>query len=99
MSEAIGEPRHTKKTRRARHCDWCGEMIEVGQPKVSWLWKDVAGIAEVRMHPECSDACAQEAREEGSGYVFSAHEHARGCCCERGACRCDKSQTAAEVQP
>ena len=84
----IGTEKHTKKTRRARRCDWCDEMIEVGQPKVSWLWKEGEDFAEVRTHPECF-AASQKYLEAVDNYEFQPGSYSRGCGCPNGLCECE----------
>jgi hypothetical protein len=36
----IGGVEHIAHSRKAKRCDWCDDMIEVGQPAYRWLWKD-----------------------------------------------------------
>ena len=45
-----------KRSRKQRHCDWCAEMIEIGQPYESYRWADGSDGGTVRMHPECYKA-------------------------------------------
>lgn len=88
MSSVIGDIRHVAKSRKARRCSWCDEMIEVGQPKATWLWKDGGDVGEVRMHPECYEASVKTLNHV-DGYEFTPGSYSRGCGCENGACECD----------
>jgi hypothetical protein len=91
MSEQIGDVRHTKHTRVAHRCDWCGEWIQFGEPKASWRWKhDDESMTTVRVHQECYVASIQMDRrdlEDG----WTPGQFARGCCCEHGNCECKVS--------
>lgn len=82
----IGDVVHVAHCRKAKLCDWCGEMIEVGKPAVRWLWKDAAFIATTRVHLECytGGVCQHPDGEWTPG------DFARGCLCEHGACECVK---------
>jgi len=88
VSSVIGDIRHVAKSRKARRCSWCDEMIEVGQPKATWLWKDGGDVGEVRMHPECYEASVKTLNHV-DGYEFTPGSYSRGCGCENGACECD----------
>lgn len=89
MSGQIGDVRRVAKSRKAKRCTWCDEMIDVGQPAVCWLWKDGADVYSVRMHPECYTAMGKEAsRRGGYDFEFTAGEYSRGCGCEHGTCEC-----------
>lgn len=91
MSQVIGLIRHVAKSRKAKRCSWCDEMIEVGQPKVSWLWKDDGGyVANVKMHPECHGASV-DTLKACDNYEFTRGDYSRGCGCLNGACECDPS--------
>lgn len=89
MSEVIGDIRHVAKSRRARRCDWCDQMIEVGQPKATWLWKDGGDVASVHMHPECYEASVRTL-DPVDNYEFTPGSYSRGCGCENGNCECGK---------
>ena len=89
MSGQIGDVRRVAKSRKAKRCTWCAEMIDGGQPAVCWLWKDGADVHPVRMHPECYAAMDKEAAHWGYSFEFSAGSYSRGCGCEHGACECE----------
>jgi hypothetical protein len=66
--------RKIKAVRKARHCYWCGEMVEVGQPAVK-----SAGYGEdfwsSTMHPECDEAHAAWWKKIGYGADYGPEEH------------------------
>ena len=45
-----------KKSRTKKHCEWCGEVCEIGQPliKVSGVWE--GDFFAYRHHPDCNAA-------------------------------------------
>jgi len=69
-----------KRGRKNRACFWCGQIIELGQPYVSWCWVE-NGIERINVHPECRDAWHKVADEEGGFYETMPYEHARGRTC------------------
>lgn len=81
----IGDVERIAKSRKAKRCDWCDQMIGVGEPACRWLWKDGADMCAVRVHPECWEGgvCKMDAYDEWSPGSFS-----RGCTCENGVCEC-----------
>ena len=66
----------TRKSRKARRCDSCGEAIDVGGLYRRWRCFDARDAETVQMHPECHDA--HLAAADGEDYEFSRHGHARG---------------------
>lgn len=104
MSGVIGDVRTVAKSRKAKRCDWCDEMIEVDQPKVSWMWKDGGDVHSVKMHPECYGASV-DTLDSDDNYEFTPGDYSRGCGCLNGACECDPSSDkyrrieAAKVTP
>ena len=47
---------HVKRTRRTRRCDWCGELIQKGDPSVSTSGIFEGDFYTGRYHPECNAA-------------------------------------------
>jgi len=45
-----------KRTRRTRRCDWCGELIQMGDPSVVTAGVYEGDFCTGRYHPECSAA-------------------------------------------
>lgn len=88
----IGDVERIARSRKAKRCCWCDEMIGVGQPAIRWLWKDGADIGAVRVHPECY--AALQRRDLWDGEEWCPGEFSRGCCCEHGACECRRAQPA-----
>jgi hypothetical protein len=63
--------------RKAHRCIWCGESILVGEK-----YRNERSVFEGEMqhhhwHMECSEACAQENRDEGCSYEFSRWDNER----------------------
>lgn len=83
------EIRHVKQSRKDRRCDWCDEMIHVGDPYDTYRYFDSRDASTVRMHPECRLAMGDFAREEGGSCEWSPGSFSRGCTCERGRCECE----------
>ena len=68
------------KSRKPRRCDWCGQMIDVGQPYDSYRYRFVAfrNACTVRMHPECLEAFGALAKREGGWLEWGLGEFRRG---------------------
>lgn len=45
-----------KSVRKARHCDACSQMVEVGRPAVRWAGVQDGQFGHVLYHPECRAA-------------------------------------------
>jgi len=67
-----------KKSRKRRRCDWCGEMIDVGQPYDSYRFVTFGDAGTVRMHPECLAASGEVAKQEGGWFEWDFCEFRRG---------------------
>ena len=67
-----------KRSRKRRRCDWCGELIEIGQPYESYRWADGGDVGTVTMHPECLAAMDRAAKAEGGNIVWSPGDFRRG---------------------
>ena len=66
-----------KRSRKERHCDWCAEMIEIGQPYESYRWRESGDCYTVCMHPECFVAMSRASRLDPR-MVWSPGDFARG---------------------
>lgn len=78
------EPRLIKKSRKAKRCQWCYELIEVGQPKYYWFtYGDNIGCD---VHPECYEAlCRSDYKDE----MPAPGDNPRGCDCNYcKGCKC-----------
>jgi hypothetical protein len=67
-----------KKSRKRRRCDWCGELIDVGQPYDSYRLVASGNACTVRMHPECLEASGEVAKQEGGWFEWDFCEFRRG---------------------
>ena len=67
----------TVKIRKPRPCDFCGEMLEKGQPAVTWTYAD-QGLQSVSLHPECHAVLQERGRDDDE---FSCGDSPRGCDC------------------
>jgi ribosomal protein S27AE len=67
-----------KASRKRRKCEWCGEMIEIGQPYVSYMWAAYGDSARITMHPECQKAAEELAAKEGGWIEWDLGEFRRG---------------------
>ncbi len=65
-------------SRKVRRCDWCGELIQIGQPYESYRWRDGSDGGTVVMHPECLQAMERTSREEGGWIDWDRGENVRG---------------------
>lgn len=65
-------PTETHKSRKRRHCDWCYELIDIGEIYKRYRCYDDGDAQTVRMHPECCEAMAEAAREEGGWYEWTS---------------------------
>ena len=64
MSDTFHE-QSVKASRKVRRCDWCGELINIGQSYESYRWRDGSDGGTVVMHPECLQAMGRTSDEEG----------------------------------
>lgn len=56
---------HVKRTRRTRRCDWCGELIQKGEPSVATSGIFEGDFYQGRYHPECNAATLRWCRKNG----------------------------------
>ena len=78
MSDTFHE-QSVKASRKVRRCDWCGELIQIGQPYESYRWRDGSDGGTVTMHPECLQAMERTYREEGGWWIdWDLWENHRG---------------------
>lgn len=78
MSDTFHE-QSVKASRKARRCDWCGELINIGQSYESYRWRDGSDGGTVVMHPECLQAMERTSREEGGWWIdWDRGENVRG---------------------
>lgn len=56
----------TVKARKAHQCTWCGQEIEKGEEYKIWSGVCDGVWSTSKMHPECADACQEEAKEWGN---------------------------------
>lgn len=73
----IGDIKRVKRTRKARRCDWCNEMIETGEPNVNWF--TFGESVSTYVHPECFGA--QEIAIDYGDYLPPPGTFRRGCSC------------------
>jgi len=66
------------KSRKRRRCDWCGEMIDIGQPYDSYRFATSGNAGTVRMHPECLEASDEMAKQGGGWIEWDIGEFRRG---------------------
>lgn len=68
-----------KAPRRSRACNWCGEIIAVGEPhqRCAVVWEGEFG--ELHMHNECVSASEAWARGEPYGAEYMVGGMRRGC--------------------
>lgn len=82
----------THTARKKRHvCDWCGQLVEIGEQYEQWHWFDDGDAGTVRMHTECERALQAAAMESlGHTVEFSPGDNPRGCWCghDRDCERC-----------
>jgi hypothetical protein len=53
---SIGTTTHTKASRKAKRCWWCGEAINIGERKVSFRGLEDGEFYTLHYHPECHTA-------------------------------------------
>lgn len=61
--------------RKTYRCEWCGELIKVGERHVKFSGKWEGEFQNWRMHSECHSATSKDDLSEG----FTPYEHDRGC--------------------
>ena len=66
------------KSRKRRRCDWCGELIDIGQPYDSYRFVTFGNAGTARMHPECLEVFGDVAKQEGGWFVRAFGEFRRG---------------------
>ena len=67
-----------KKSQKRRQCDWCGELIEIGQPYEAYRWVAYGDSARIKLHPECHRAAGELAAKEGGIVEWMTGDFARG---------------------
>ena len=72
-----------KKSQKRRQCDWCGELIKIGQPYESYIWAAYGDSVRITMHPECHRAAGELAAKEGGIVEWTTGDFARGSINER----------------
>ena len=75
---------HVKRTRRTRRCDWCGELIQKGDPSVATSEIFEGDFFQGRYHPECNAATLRWCRREGWGEPLPEYLMNRGGIEEKG---------------
>lgn len=77
MAEST-KPTRIRAARKTHTCDWCGELIVVGESYTRWRYFD-AGASTVKLHEDCFDAMS----ELGGSQEWNAGDNRRGCNCGR----------------
>ena len=77
------------RSRKQRRCDWCDELIRIGEPYKAYSWRDGGDLGRTTVHPECRAASHDFVASGGDEWLIGVFT--RGCCCERGDCRCNKA--------
>jgi hypothetical protein len=85
---------NVKSARKNYHCDWCYELILVGDSYQRYTWFD-GGASEIKMHPECMEASSEYCYENGDGGYCELPDRGnmrRGCFCgeREEICECHK---------
>ena len=77
MSDTFHD-RSVKAARKSRRCDWCGELIQIGEPYESYRWREGSDGGTVRVHPECLAAMRRTSSEERGWIDWHPGENVRG---------------------
>ena len=56
---------HTKQRGKIRRCDWCAQVINIGEQYCKWLCFDCGSRQTVYAHKECDEAWKALSRVEG----------------------------------
>jgi predicted nucleic acid-binding Zn-ribbon protein len=67
----------TPMARKQHRCTWCGEHIEKGDTYVRVSGVFDGDLQTSKFHPECDDACTEEARYEGGSFEFMPYDNER----------------------
>ena len=78
-----------KNSRKLRQCDWCYDLIQIGEPYEAYSWRDEGDFGRVILHRECY-AATQEIANWNGFFYWSPGCYSRGCYRERGRCECNK---------
>ncbi len=70
----------TVKTRKEHRCDWCPELIEIGQPAISRAYMWEGEFFHGYLHPECMEALKRSDIGENG---FDPHAQKRGIAYDR----------------
>lgn len=73
------EPKQIKHSKVKRACDWCYELIMVGEPKKTYFCGGEA--IQVNMHPECFYAMMHWVENNNSEELPPSGTFRRGCHC------------------
>ena len=71
----LSESRHV--ARKKHVCMWCGQHINAGEQYIRLSGVYDGDFQVNKFHPECDEACTQEAAYEGPGFEFWPHENER----------------------
>lgn len=56
MANDFNSNRPIRAVRKPHRCEWCGEMIDQGQPAQAHFGRWEGDLFSFRMHPECHQA-------------------------------------------
>jgi hypothetical protein len=84
------EVEEIKRSRKRRRCDWCYELIEIGQPYRRWRWFSYGDASTVRVHPECDEARLTMHKLDRYFEEWSPGDFSRGCICDGSCERCEE---------
>lgn len=66
-----------RQAQKAHRCIWCGHAIESGSTYIDERSVYNGELQRHKWHPECLDACQDEASEYGYGFEFSPFDNER----------------------
>lgn len=73
MSGTMTDTTIHKAVRKKHRCEWCGELIDIGDTyhRYRWFQHGEAGVC--KMHPECMADMQTAAHDEGGWIEFTPH--------------------------
>lgn len=65
MSAAALWQREERKARKLHYCDWCGQVILIGETYKRWAGLTDGDFGTLKAHADCWDAMDREEHEAG----------------------------------
>ena len=65
---------HTRRRGKDHRCNWCGQIIKIGETYETWFWFDDGMRSSVFAHTECSETWKDAASDGDDCYADGENE-------------------------